>query len=724
MFDSQTRSHWLRAIVASKLAGAGTEPVIAATTSIADAWQAAARYAGITQEQLAVRVGAHFHIPVANFALAQRHAIDLVPEKLARAHHAFALRETDQKLVVAIDDPTNLEAEQLLSFASGRSAGFEVATPEAIQEALDERYEPDRSVARLLDRVGAEIADAVRVVHEDEPEMVADHDAKSPPIVKLTTVILGDAVRARASDIHLEPAADGGRVRFRVDGVMQPYTRLPMGILNRVISSLKIMGRMNIADRRRPQDGRARIVVDDRPIDLRLSTVPTRDAEKAVVRLLDPGNAKTLEGLSLTANELAPLRGLIGRRDGIVLVTGPTGSGKTTLLYAALREMPTNDINIMTVEDPIEYDLAGLTQMQVETKAGVTFATALRSILRQDPDVIFIGEIRDAETAAIAVQASLTGHLVLASLHANDAVGTVGRLADLGVERGDIANTLRGATAQRLIRRVCPRCVVPVSGDKTESESRLAVRYGVEPTVRAVGCAHCAHTGYFGRVPLLEVLVTNTVLETLILAKAPSSRLQAAAVAAGMRPLRDAAVARVRSGETTLEEIDRELGETDAVEPAPSGAMPGAGGGPVTGATVGGPGDAATSAPNVKPLVLVADDDAVTRAVARSVLVGNGYRVSEAVDGQDAIDQLEKLPDVALMVLDLAMPRMTGMDVLRRLRASIATATLPVIVLTGATDNQSEVDLMDAGADDYVRKPLAPERFVARVKAALRRLNT
>jgi type IV pilus assembly protein PilB len=543
------------------------------STTLAEAWRAVASSGGIAEARLAEVVAAHFHMALADFTSAQMHAVDLIPEAVAREHLVFPLHESDHKLVIATADPTDITTEQLIAFVSGRATVFEIAPPAEIKAAIEARYAPDRAVERLLNRVGAEMASTVRVVEESAPEAVAAREAASAPIIKLTNLILGDAVHARASDIHLEPAGDGGRVRFRVDGVLQPYTRVSLPILNRVVSCIKIMGKMDIADRLRPQDGRARIRVDDRSIDLRLSTVPTRESEKAVVRLLDPRNARRLEDLSLTTAELVPLRSLIGHRDGIVLVTGPTGSGKTTLLYAALREMPAGEINVMTVEDPIEYELPGLTQIQVEPKRDVTFANALRSILRQDPDVIFIGEIRDQETAAIAVQASLTGHLVLASLHTNDAVGAIGRFADLGVERGEIASTFRGATAQRLVRKVCPKCVQPVSGPPTELETRLAARYGVQPVVRATGCPQCAGTGFFGRIPLLEILVASPPLEQGILEGATASQLQRIAIASGMRPLRAAAAERVRNGETTLEEIDRELGESDAEPDQRSGAQ-------------------------------------------------------------------------------------------------------------------------------------------------------
>ncbi len=684
---------WLLEVARESGLLTGDAPLLEAAATIVDQWRTIARAAGVSPALPAAAVAASRHVGLADLATIQARAVALIPEKLARARHLIGLRESDHEIVVAAADPLDIEGEHLVGFVTGRRPVLEVAPPDAIQELIDAHYAPDRAIERLLGSVGAGLASAVHIETESGPAPVAAREAESAPIMRLTSLILRDAVHARASDVHIEPDRDGGRVRFRVDGVLQPYTRLSLPILNRVVSRIKIIGKMDIADRLRPQDGRARIRIDERSIDLRLSTVPTRESEKAVIRLLDPGNARRLEDLSLESCEVAPLRTLLGHRDGIVLVTGPTGSGKTTLLYAALREMPAGELNVMTVEDPVEYELPGLTQIQVEPKRDVTFVTALRSILRQDPDVIFIGEIRDAETAAIAVQASLTGHLVLASLHTNDAVGAVGRLADLGVERGEIASTLRGATAQRLVRRICPRCAQRISGAATPVEQRLALRYGVEPVVRAIGCAACSHTGYHGRIPLLEVMVASPALELAIIGGAPASPLQAAAIAGGMRSLHEAAAARVRAGETTLEEIDRELGEADAPAAEPESAAH----------------------------ILVVDDDPVSRALAAALLRSQGMRVSEAADGLEALARVESGPPVSLIVLDLAMPGIDGLEVLRRLRGRVATSLLPVVVVTGAAGDETEVQSLDAGANDYVRKPLEGDRFLARIRSTLRR---
>ncbi|HKV71023.1 MAG TPA: type II/IV secretion system protein [Gemmatimonadales bacterium] len=680
-FDRMTtpRRHWLADVLVKQGVAEGASLDIAEDASPDHAWAAAARIARMTPEEVAKRVAANARCAVANLDSAEPRALSLVPESLARKHLVFPLRESDRTLVVATWNPADLDAEQALGIAAGRAITFEVAPPAAIAQATDLRYAPDDVVSQLLDRTGLMEEIDVTVVEEQGPEAVVAHDLDAAPVVKLTAIILADAVKSGASDIHLEPGRDGGQVRFRVDGVLRTYMRIPMVALNRVISRIKVMGKLDIADRLRPQDGRARVQLAGKVVDLRLSTVPTRDAEKAVIRILDPTSTKRLEDLNVPALELQRFRKLLLNRDGIVVVTGPTGSGKTTTLYAALREVATGEVNVMTVEDPVEYEMPGMTQIQVEPKRGVTFASALRSILRQDPNVIFVGEIRDLETAEIAVQAAYTGHLVLATIHANDAAGAIDRFIDLGLDRSKVTGTLRGALAQRLIRRLCAACAQPVDGSLTPSEQTLARRYGVKPVRRAVGCDACAQTGYLGRMSVMEVMTGTTT--------------------SGMRPMREVALERVAAGETTLEEVERVLGDSGTVD-VPATATPAA------------------------PHILVVDDDSVNRVMAKAVLEKGGFRVSEAKDGLEALEQVQDASDIQLMVLDLDMPQMGGAEVLERVRHAKATAALPVIVLTGSESSATEVEVMDRGADDYVRKPIDGPRFVARVRAALRRAGS
>lgn len=559
--NSLQKKHWL-VHVARRTGLSGADALeLEPGAPTAEAWLQVADALGINQDRLAEYVADYFRLKVTDLDGAEGNATKLVPEKIARQYQIFPIKEDDRQLVVATSDPTNFAAEQALGFISGRKAVFEVSPPPFILEAINAAYSSDGVIEALLSRVDAAIPDSITVVTDDNnQEVVSEEDAKAAPVIKLTNLILRDAAQNGASDIHIEPGASGGTVRFRIDGVLRNYMQLPLPALVRVISRIKILGNLDIADKWRPQDGRTRILVEGRPYDIRISTVPTRDAEKAVLRLLKGGEAQKLTEIGLGDYELVRLRQLLAFRDGIVCVTGPTGSGKTTTLYAGIREMATGEVNIMTVEDPVEYELAGITQIQVKPKRGVTFASALRAILRQDPDVILVGEIRDLETAEVAVQAAMTGHMVLATVHTNDAVSTVARLLDLGLDRASISSTLRGSIAQRLVRKLCDECAEPIRGEMTEDEIRLAKMFNVRPAMRAVGCRRCAETGYRGRIPLQEVFMITSDIADMITDSAPQSEVYQAALKEGMRPLLQVGLERVRNGETTLDELERVLG--------------------------------------------------------------------------------------------------------------------------------------------------------------------
>jgi type II secretory ATPase GspE/PulE/Tfp pilus assembly ATPase PilB-like protein/ActR/RegA family two-component response regulator len=653
---------------------------------------------GLTEGNLAELVAEYFRLDVADFLGADPNAFLLVPQAMARKHLIFPLAESDRHLVVATADPTDVEAERLLGFTSGRQAVFEVASPRAIKEAIDERFSPDMAVENLLGTLEMEddSEDTVRLVEEMGPEAITEGEVEATPVVKLTNLIIRDGIAQGASDLHIEPGRKIGVVRYRVDGVLRKHMDLPMSALNRVISRIKILSKLDIADRLRPQDGKARVRVKNLAYDLRVSTLPAGGAEKCVIRILDSNTSVTLEDLNVPAPELARFRELLGNRDGIVMVTGPTGSGKTSTLYGALRELADGKVNIMTVEDLIEYELSSITQTQVETKQGLTFGAALRSILRQDPDVILVGEIRDRETAQTAVEAAMTGHLVLATVHANDAASAVPRLADLGLQFGAIAATLRGALAQRLIRKVCPACAEPVRGVLTPDEQRLTERHGMEPVVRAVGCPECGFTGYRGRLPVQEVLTVGPRLGAAIEARKGVATLNRLAQQGGMRSMHEVGLDWARQGKTTLVEVERVLGgsleEKESVEEEK------------------GP-----------PRILVVDDDEDARLLIRTQLEDESYEVHDAEDGHKAMDILKADPDFSLVVLDLRMPGMDGREVLNLLRGSVDTAALPVLIRTGAGTAQDEAELLEAGADDFIAKSVDAARFLARVKAIIRR---
>ncbi|MDT8339871.1 MAG: ATPase, T2SS/T4P/T4SS family [Longimicrobiales bacterium] len=690
-------SHWLARIAERAGHSASSSSGLDAALPAREAWGIATRAYGLSDEALCHLVAEYYHLQPADLDMADPSAAQVVPESLARKHHVFPVRQAGRRVTVATCDPTDVEMERAVGFSSGRTVEFQIASPSAIQSSLDARFAPERQVEAILGSLGAELdaADALTLVEESGPEEVSEGDVDATPMVRLTNLIISDGIAQGASDIHIEPGRRGGTVRYRVDGVLRKHMDLPMSAVNRVISRIKILSRLDIADRLRPQDGKARVRIGDLHYDLRVSTLPAAGSEKCVIRILDSSAAFTLDDLDLTAEELARLRGLVTHRDGIVVITGPTGSGKTTTLYGALREMADGKVNIMTVEDPIEYDLPAITQTQVEVKQGVTFASALRAMLRQDPDVILVGEIRDRETAEVAAQAAMTGHLVLATVHANDAVAAVGRLADMGLPFPTIAQTLRGALAQRLLRRVCSACAESVRGNLTPEESRLAAVHGVEPLVRAVGCQQCGFTGYRGRIPVVEVVVAGPRFEAAVEQRKGHATLARVARRGGMRPMSEVALDHVRAGKTTLVEVERVLGqvveeEKEEVEKGP-------------------------------PRALIVDDDADARLMARTLLQADGFQIDEASDGELALEILKSDPAYSLVILDLMMPGLNGREVLNRIRGSVDTAALPVVIHTGTATDRDEADLLNAGADDFVTKAADASRLIARVRAVMRR---
>ena len=696
--------HWLSQLALDRGLADAHRIELAPGTAPAVAWEQTCAACGLAPEALTEHVAERYELPLANLAGVEPHVLKLVPEKIALRLGIMPLREDDRRLVVATADPTNLAIEEDLAFVCGRDLQLEIASPAAIADAQATGYRGLAGPGAL--QLEDDLTRAVEVLEDSGPEVVDASEVDSAPIIKLTNFILSEAMRQRASDIHMEPGRGEGTVRIRVDGVMRNLVQLPMSAMNRIVTRAKIMGKMDIADRLRPQDGRARVQMDGRPMELRLSTVPTREAEKCVIRLLDHGTAPTLRDLQLPAKEQARIEKLLAHRNGIVIVTGPTGSGKTTTLYAAIRQLATGESNIMTVENPIEYELPGITQIQVEPRQKVTFPSALRAILRQDPDVILVGEIRDLETANIALQASMTGHLVLATLHTNDAASAIERLVDLGLDRAGIAASLRGVIAQRLVRRLCENCAMPFEGETSREEPRLVERFGVRPARRAGGCTACGKTGYHGRMALLEVLVATPTLTALVSGGRDVVEVARAAVAGGMTTLLASGLQRVAEGGTTLEEVARVLGgEAETAEAVA----------PVT--------QSPALAPEA-PRVLVIDDDRVQLIAARRLLEGAGFRVDEAADGETALAKLVSGHGYSLAILDYSMPGLDGLAVLKRLRSEPATRSLPVIVATAREDEGLEASLMNEGADDYIRKPLVPARFTARVNAVLRRAKS
>jgi len=479
--------------------------------------------------------------------------LELIPEELARKHQVVPLFKVGETLTVATADPLNLTALDEIRLKTGKTIEPVVTTDGEIAQALGEYYGARGRLEELV----------TGLVREKGLEGDKTHDAKrlqglvsEPPVVKLVNLLLADAVRNRASDIHLEPERDTLRVRFRVDGMLREFTSLPKHLEPAVLSRTKILAALDIAERRKPQDGRFRINMEGHELDVRVSVVPAIDGETIVLRLLDQrGLSLKLEQTGMGPQVLAPYRELLKKAWGILLVTGPTGSGKTTTLYATLATLNAVEKNIVTLEDPVEYRLTGVRQIPVNPAVNLTFATGLRSILRQDPDVIMVGEIRDAETAEIAVQSALTGHLVFSTLHTNDAATAITRLTDMGIEPFLLTSSLLGVMAQRLVRTVCSDCKQP---DPAQAETAAKLGFtGQGKWARGKGCRQCGQTGYHGRAGLFELMVMDEELQRLTLAKASSTALSAHAQKAGMVPLRAEGLRKAAEGVTTVEEILR-----------------------------------------------------------------------------------------------------------------------------------------------------------------------
>jgi general secretion pathway protein E len=495
-------------------------------------------------------------------SLAQRHVlprfVQLYPIAFARRHEIVVVQRAGGELQLVM---ASLRTWQQLDVARRLlDSSIEPAFAPAgeIQRAINLAYQQQSGqVQNLIESLDAETVDAAARLSSAEDLLDV---ANRPPVIKLVNLMLFEAVQAGASDIHVQPFETRVAVRLRIDGVLFDSFDIPKDMQEEVISRIKILGKMNIAEKRLPQDGRATVQVADRLIDLRVASLPSSHGERIVIRLLDKSaRLYTLTELGMDAATLALFRDVIHLEHGLVLVTGPTGSGKSTTLYAALQEINTKDFNVVTLEDPIEYQLDGISQTQINVKKGMTFATGLRNVLRQDPDIIMVGEIRDQETAVMAIQSALTGHLVFSTLHTNDAASAVTRMLDLGIEPYLLSSSLLSVMAQRLVRRICSACAVerPVSPDdrkllaESEATRALAALRGGD------GCESCRQSGYRGRVGIFELLIVNDAIRQQIQSRSNATAIRDQAVASGMRILRDDGLAKIASGATTPEEVQR-----------------------------------------------------------------------------------------------------------------------------------------------------------------------
>ena len=481
-------------------------------------------------------------------------AHSLISDSLAKRYSALPIGYEDSKLIVAMSDPANVFALDDIRTITGLEIKPVVATRSEIQNAITRLHRLDESVS---DIVGA----ATDEVEETEDLAKTRELVEDAPIVKLVNLLITQAVNERASDIHIEPHERDVRIRYRIDGVLHEVMRSPKSLQSGVISRLKIMSDINIAERRIPQDGRVGLVVGGKAIDLRVATLPTVYGEKVVIRILDKSSVlMNLQDLGFSDHNFQRYESSYRKPYGMIMVTGPTGSGKSTTLYATLNIINTTERNIITVEDPVEYRLPGVNQIQINPRAGLTFASALRSILRSDPDVVLIGEIRDRETAQIAIEAALTGHLVLSTLHTNDAPSAIGRLLEMGIEPFLVSSAIDGVLAQRLMRVLCDRCkelYAPTEEALLEASILLNPDGTAPKLYRAVGCTNCGKTGYRGRMAVHEVMLKSEEIERMTAEHRSSEEIAKVAREQGMRTLREDGIEKVRAGHTSIEEIMR-----------------------------------------------------------------------------------------------------------------------------------------------------------------------
>jgi type IV pilus assembly protein PilB len=543
------------------------EMQLASERQVTDAIETS-RTAGISPERILLDQGAITPDGLAR-ALAERYGLDhldlgvfqvdmsaanLISTTVAKRYQAVPVAFADKRtLLVAMADPSNVLAVDDIAIMTGHEVRVAVAPPDDIV-ALISRLD------RLEDVVGSP-ADLVEE-EEDGGELVALHESdEDAPVIKLVNQVVGQAVERGASDIHFAPDGKEVRVRFRIDGVLQDITTVPRRMAAGVVSRVKIMAELDIAEKRLPQDGRIGLVVDGRHVDLRVVTLPSVNGEGIVMRVLDKSNVVVdLDKLGMSDEARATFEKACGETHGAVLVTGPTGSGKSTTLYAALQLLNTPEKNIITVEDPVEYEMSGLTQVQVSNKTGLTFAAGLRAMVRADPDVIMVGEIRDRETAQIAIESALTGHLVLSTLHTNDAPSAISRLVEMGIEPFLVASAIECIVAQRLARQLCPSCkrriIIPAKVLKENGYRATMELEAYEP----VGCRRCAGSGYRGRLGLYEVMTVSPEVQSLALERRPAEEIRDVAITQGMTRLRDDGLLKVRMGRTSMAEIARVIG--------------------------------------------------------------------------------------------------------------------------------------------------------------------
>ena len=698
-------------------------------------------------EALAEALGLEL-VDLGRTALVPEH-VRLLPRAVAERSGVIIIESDAGRFKVATSDPTNVVAlDDVKLYTQAADLHVVVATYTQIREHLARAWSLSEDSGDMNTLFEGIDADADAAVQEDTSQQAV----QAAPIVRLVDVVLADAVRARASDVHVEPQTGELRIRYRVDGLLRDVMTVPKNAASAVVSRIKIVSGLDISERRRPQDGRSKLTVDGMVVEARISTLPTLHGEKVVIRLLPRAeNVPLLSKTGMTPAQLELAGSALIQTQGLILITGPTGSGKTNTLYAAIQQVSTPDRNIVTLEDPVEVQVAGITQVQVHERSGMTFARGLRSILRQDPDIVLVGEVRDQETAELALQASLTGHLVLTTLHTNDAVSAITRLVEMGVEPFLVASSLTLVAAQRLIRRPCTSC----AAEYIPSARTLALLGLVDADLseatprRGKGCPDCGGTGYRGRTGVFEVLPVTAALRKVLLSTPTEAAIGAAAREHGMTTLRAAALAAAHRGETTYEEVlrathldttsgprctmcaraladdmlccpwdgvpvgDDRCGKCDRGLDAEWSTCPWCRT-PVPGFQA-----AASVAPPSLPRLLVVDDDESVCLFVEAALAGSAV-VTKASTSEAALNLLGDGGFDGVLV-DNGLPDLSGVEFIRLVRSDPKTLTMPLVLFTGTSSPEVEREARQAGADDFLAKPVEPMLLEERVLSLLSR---
>jgi type IV pilus assembly protein PilB len=681
---------------------------------------------GVVDElEIAKTLSKQFNIPLVRLDNIEipKEVIDLVPAEMAEGYLLVPVEVKGKGLLLAMANPLEPYAVDDVRFVTRMPIVIAVASQGEILRAL-EKYYPKKALQK--DLKGTSSADgAVEVVQEKKEEEDIE-DIKSlterPPVVRFVNEILADAIKLKASDIHIEPQKTMAIVRYRIDGFLRDVLQVDRHIHAPAVSRIKIISGMDISIRRKPQDGRLHVKHGENSYDVRVSTIPTSYGEKATLRILNPEGARIgLGGLGLSARMLASLEEIITLPQGMLLVTGPTGSGKSSTLYGCLNRLNTRQVNIVTVEDPVEFEIKGVNQVQINPLAGITFASGLRSILRQDPDIVMVGEIRDAETASIATQAAQTGHLVLSTLHTNDAPSAISRLVDLGIEPFLIAASLHAVLGQRLVRKICKGCKVPdplTSNTLKRLEPYLPV--DKSPTFwKGTGCEACHYTGYVGRTGIFEVLRITAGLRSKIEPGFSVVALKKAAEREGFESMFHDGIRKALEGLTTVEEVYRvapaelessaesEILVSPIVQETPEEILL--------------PEFQSSSVTLPRPKkILVANHSEITRRILRDVLEAESFLVLTAENPAEAMGLILK-EKPALMVTDFLTPEMDDRSLVEKLRSQLSTRYIPIIMLTPRGNGDSKTKWSEAGADDYLAKPVDANKLLVHIHRLLDR---